>query len=199
MTVAPGVQAAVRGFECKILRFLCLRPLVRFAYFPRFHYLFFRNFADKDERIARGMHAFELAQRAGWPRVAQALGDYGVMPPRLLDEPERALADLRDELARQGALASRLLGRRRARAATGQPQPSRKQVRPAQATRIRVHNSGDRIDPSTFPEYFVVRYAPLLLLIAAARPRPRAGRGSAPRTGRRSVGSPASPGTTADR
>ena len=111
VTVAPGVQAAVRGFECKILRFLCLRPLVRFAYFPRFRYLFFRNFADKDERIARGLHAFELAQRAGWPRVAQALGDYGVMPPRLLDEPERALVDLRDELARQGAMASRLLGR----------------------------------------------------------------------------------------
>jgi hypothetical protein len=105
------VQAAVRKFECKVLRFLCLRPMVRFAYFPSFHYLFFRNFADKDERISRGMHAFELARRVGWPRVAQALGDYGVMPPRLLDEPERALADLRDDLAKQGALASRLLGR----------------------------------------------------------------------------------------
>ena len=32
------------------------------------------------------------------------------MPPRLLDEPERALADLREDLAKQGALASRLLG-----------------------------------------------------------------------------------------
>ena len=67
VTVAPGVQAAVRGFECKIMRFLCMRPLVRFAYFPSFRYLWFRDFADKDERIDRGIHAFELARRVGWP------------------------------------------------------------------------------------------------------------------------------------
>ena len=33
--MAPGVEAAVAGFECRVLKFLCLRPLVRFAYFPR--------------------------------------------------------------------------------------------------------------------------------------------------------------------
>ncbi len=94
VTVAPGVKAAVEGFECRIMRFLCLRPLVRFAYFPAFRYLWFRNFADQGERITRGLRAFDLAEAAGWPRVERSLRNYGVMPARLLDEPERAFADL---------------------------------------------------------------------------------------------------------
>jgi hypothetical protein len=111
VTVAPGVQAAVRSFECRIMQFLCLRPLVRFAYFPPFRYLWFRNFADKDERIDRGLRAFELAAKAGWPGVERSLRYYGVVPNRLLDEPERCLAEVREELATQGARAAAVFGR----------------------------------------------------------------------------------------
>jgi hypothetical protein len=110
VTVAPGVEAAVRAFECKVMRFLCLRPLVRFAFFPAFRYLWFRNFADQGERIDRGMRAYDFAATMGWPHVERSLRDYGVMPPRLLDEPERSLADLRAELANRGAQAAQLFG-----------------------------------------------------------------------------------------
>jgi hypothetical protein len=110
ITVAPGVQVAVQGFECKVMRFLCLRPLVRFAYFPGFRYLWFRNFADKDERIDRGLRAYDLAARAGWPRVERSLRYYGVMPTRLLDEPERSLAEVREALASRGRQAAAVFG-----------------------------------------------------------------------------------------
>jgi hypothetical protein len=110
VTVAPGVLAAVQAFDCKVMRFLCMRPLVRFAYFPSFRYLWFRNFADKDERIDRGMKAYDLAARAGWPRVERSLRYYGVMPARLLDQPEQSLAELREDLARQGGQAAAVFG-----------------------------------------------------------------------------------------
>ena len=110
VTVAPGVQEAVRSFDCKIMRFLCLRPLVRFSYFPPFRYLWFRDFANTHERIDRGMRAFDIAARAGWPHVERSLHYYGVMPPHLLDEPEQNLALLREELARQGARAAKTFG-----------------------------------------------------------------------------------------
>jgi hypothetical protein len=111
VTVAPGVQAAVQSFECKVMRFLCLRPLVRFAYFPGLRYLWFRDFADKDERIDRGLKAYDLAARVGWPGVERSLKYYGVMPTPLLEEPERSLAELREELASQGARAADVFGR----------------------------------------------------------------------------------------
>lgn len=111
ITVAPGVLAAVQSFDCKIMRFLCMRPFVRFAYFPPFRYLWFRNFAEKDERIARGLMAYDLAARVGWPKVERSLRYYGVIPTDLLDQPERALAQAREELARQGEQAAVLFGR----------------------------------------------------------------------------------------
>jgi hypothetical protein len=88
VTVAPGVQAAIRAFECRIMQFLCLRPVVRFSYFPRFRYLVFRNFAEQEERIAKGMLAFDLAERTGWDHVSRALDIYKVVPRPDLDAPE---------------------------------------------------------------------------------------------------------------
>jgi len=110
VTVAPGVKAAIEGFECRIMRFLCLRPLVRFAYFPPFRYLWFRDFADQAERIERGLRAYDVAARVGWGRVERSLRDYGVMPPELLESPEASLAELRAGLARDGARAAAVFG-----------------------------------------------------------------------------------------
>jgi hypothetical protein len=111
VTVAPGVRDAVRGFQCRIMRFLCLHPVVRFAYFPRFRALLFRDFASKDERIAKGMRAFDLAERAGWPDVSRALQEYGVMDPRQLDAPESRFLEIRDGVVRDAALAAEILRR----------------------------------------------------------------------------------------
>ncbi len=87
LTVAPGVKAAVEKFQCRVMSFLCLHPVVRFAYFPRWHYLLFRNFADTSERIAKGLRAYEHARLGGWVRVAETMRSYGVMPRAFFRDP----------------------------------------------------------------------------------------------------------------
>jgi len=72
-TVAPGVQLEIERFDCPILRFLCLRPVVHLAYFPRTTYMFFRNFSNKRERVDKAMFSFDIAARTGWDRVETAM------------------------------------------------------------------------------------------------------------------------------
>jgi hypothetical protein len=95
LTVAPGVKAAVDQFQCRILKALCLMPLVRFAYFPPWRYFLFRNFADKAERIAKGMRAYEMARRAGWQKVKDSMRAYGLLPPAFFRDPRGFTAQLR--------------------------------------------------------------------------------------------------------
>ena len=59
---------------------LCTKPFVRFAYFPRMTYILFRNFADKSERIEKGLRAYDLAARRGWDRVVASQRDYKLLP-----------------------------------------------------------------------------------------------------------------------
>lgn len=101
LTVAPGVKEAVAGFDCRILKFLCLRPLVRFAYFPRCRYLFFRDFSDTGERIDKGLRAFDYAARMGWDHVHNAMHSYGRMNRQLHQSPEAAMQELRAAVATQ--------------------------------------------------------------------------------------------------
>ncbi len=86
-TVAPGVAREVARFTCPLLRRLCLRPPVRFAYFAPGVVFFFRNFAHKEERIARAIAAYDEAVRRGWPRVVASLADYRVLPPSFFADP----------------------------------------------------------------------------------------------------------------
>jgi hypothetical protein len=95
VTVAPGVQAEVEKFDCPILRFLCLRPLVRFAYFPAGSYLWFKNFADKNERIAKAMRSYALAERTGWSRVETAMRSSTLLEPAYWRNPTEYIAQLR--------------------------------------------------------------------------------------------------------
>lgn len=88
VTVAPGVQQAINEFECPIMRFLCLRPLVRFAYFPSLRYLFFRDFGNKEERIAKGLTAYHFAERAGPDQMRQTMLLYGHLPRRFAADPD---------------------------------------------------------------------------------------------------------------
>lgn len=90
VTVAPGVRQAVAGFDCPILRRLILRPIVRFRFFPRLRYMFFKDFSETQERIARGMYAFQLAQSAGWETVQESMKAYGVMPESYFQDPGKA-------------------------------------------------------------------------------------------------------------
>lgn len=94
VTVAPGVQAEVERFDCPILRALCLRPVVRFAYFPWSEVFFFENFASKDERIEKALRSYEIADRAGWGAVEAAMARYGHLPEEYHHDPAAFVARL---------------------------------------------------------------------------------------------------------
>ena len=98
ITVAPGVAQAVAGFDCRILRGLCLKPLVRFAFFPRWRFLFFRDFSSKDERIAQGKRTYGIARATGWSRVAESLAAYRLLTPEFLAGPQAYYRQLEREV-----------------------------------------------------------------------------------------------------
>jgi hypothetical protein len=103
ITVAPGVAETVKAFDCPFMLFLCLRPFVRFAYFPRWQYLWFRNFSAKEERIEKGLRAYHYAERAGWERVSDAMREYRLLPPRFFTSPAACLADIRKTITAPAA------------------------------------------------------------------------------------------------
>lgn len=76
ITVAPGIARELEKFDCPILRALCLKPVVRFAYFPLLRTFYFRDFSNKEERIDRAVRSFDIAAHRGWATVATAIGDY---------------------------------------------------------------------------------------------------------------------------
>lgn len=94
ITVAPGVQQAVADFECPVMKFLCLHPVVRFSFFPRFRYMMFRDFSRTQERIAKGFLAYEIGQKRGWNRVQTGLHRYGHAPLELSGTPEARFSEL---------------------------------------------------------------------------------------------------------
>lgn len=94
--VGPTIEKAVAEFDWPLLRTLALRPIVRFAYFPR--PFLFRNFANRDERVERGLLAFDTAASAGWSHVEQALRSYDVLPERFFTTPTEYFAQLRENI-----------------------------------------------------------------------------------------------------
>ena len=82
-------------FECPVLTAIVLRPVVRFAYFPRLTFLRFRDFGDTDERIEKAIQSYELAETAGWDDVAERIRLHGVLPPRFFADPPAYAAALR--------------------------------------------------------------------------------------------------------
>ncbi|MEZ6063620.1 MAG: hypothetical protein R3C19_24990 [Planctomycetaceae bacterium] len=77
--VGPRIEAALRAFDWPMMKFIAIRPLVRFAYFGR-RRLFFRNFCDQRERVTNGLRAFDIAAAAGWDHVESALNEYCILP-----------------------------------------------------------------------------------------------------------------------
>ncbi len=97
-TVGPKVREEVAKFDCPVLTNLVLRPLVRFAYFPRTTMMLFRNFGNTDERIEKAIRSYEFAERAGWPTVAEAIRYQGLLPRRCFDDPLAYADELRGTL-----------------------------------------------------------------------------------------------------
>ena len=101
-TVAPGVRAEIARFDCPILRRLCLSPLVRFAYFPPLTYMLFRNFGETEERIARAVRSYDLAERVGWARVTETMRAYDALPDAFYLDPTTFVRRLRADLLGTG-------------------------------------------------------------------------------------------------
>jgi len=96
--VGPRISAAVEALEWPLLSAIALRPIIRFAYFPRARALCFRNFALTEERIRNGERAFEIGSQVGWHVVEQALRHYAVLPEMALVEPGRYFAGLKQQV-----------------------------------------------------------------------------------------------------
>lgn len=97
-TVGPKVREEVAKFDCPVLTKLVLRPLVRFAYFPRTTMVVFHDFGDTEERIEKAIRSYELAERSGWRKVAEAIRYQGLLPRRCFDDPLAYADELRGTL-----------------------------------------------------------------------------------------------------
>ncbi len=86
-TVGPKVREEVSKFDCPILTRIVLKPIVRFMYFPRFTMLRFHDFGNTDERVEKAVLSYELAERSGWPQVAECIRYYGLLPDRFFADP----------------------------------------------------------------------------------------------------------------
>lgn len=78
--VGPTIQKAVAQFDWPLVKFLALKPIVRFAFFPTGHSLWFRDFSQRNQRVAHGLTAFEMADQVGWQNVEAALRAYRLLP-----------------------------------------------------------------------------------------------------------------------
>ena len=94
--VGPTIEKAVAEFDWPLLRTIALRPVIRFAFFRR--PFLFRNFANKEERIAKGLVAFNTAANVGWKNVEQDLRKYDVLPEQFFAKPIEYFASLRETI-----------------------------------------------------------------------------------------------------
>ena len=56
--------------------------------------MFFKDFSETEERIQRGMYAFQLAQAAGWDYVQESMKAYGVMPEDYFEDPQKTYHEI---------------------------------------------------------------------------------------------------------
>ncbi len=71
--VGAAVDRAVAAFDWTWMRELSLRPVINFGYIPLSRRFRVRSMASQDERIARGLAAYDIAADVGWPRVMATL------------------------------------------------------------------------------------------------------------------------------
>jgi len=94
--VGPTIADALTRLQWPLVRLIATRPPIRFAYFPPGQRLWFSDFSNRDERIANGRRAFDLAAEVGWQRAAAALRDYAVLPEAFFADARGHFAELRE-------------------------------------------------------------------------------------------------------
>lgn len=93
--VGPALEAALARFHWPLVRRLAMQPQIAFAYFPNGQRLAFRDFCQRDERVANGRRAFSIGAALGWRLVEERLAAYGALPARFFCEPEANYAAVR--------------------------------------------------------------------------------------------------------
>lgn len=92
--VGPSIAQAFATFDWPLIRYLALKPKIRFSYFGRSP-LSFHNFNDTAERVEKGIMAFDRADKAGWHNVERALDAYALMPETFTADPGAFFASIR--------------------------------------------------------------------------------------------------------
>lgn len=85
--VAPSVTEAYATFHWKAVKYLALRPRIKFSYFGAGYDLPFEDFSSKEERIEKGLMAYRHAESVGLVHVEEALRFYGIMPAAFFHDP----------------------------------------------------------------------------------------------------------------
>ncbi len=93
--VGPCIAAAVAAFDWPLLKWIALRPIIHFAFFPYHTQLWFQDFSDREQRIVNGLKAFQIGQQVGWDEVEDALRNYRLLPTRFFTQPEMNFAEMR--------------------------------------------------------------------------------------------------------
>ncbi|MBM4005534.1 MAG: hypothetical protein FJ295_19965 [Planctomycetes bacterium] len=96
--VGSTIVRAVADLDWPLVKWIALKPAIRFAYFPNGNRLWFQNFVDQDERVRNGMKAFEFAIDAGEERLTSSLRTYQTLPNQFFVSPERHYAALHAKL-----------------------------------------------------------------------------------------------------
>ena len=92
--VGPAVDDALSKFNWPFMNALSRRPWVWFSYFRIGRALIFRDFADKEERVAKGLSAFDWAAAKGWDVIERNCTKNPFLPRTLkgADKVDHALA-----------------------------------------------------------------------------------------------------------
>jgi len=96
--VGPRIEQAVDQFDWPLMKSLALMPAVRFAYFPPGFWLQFRKFDRQEERVARGLKAFDMAANMGWTHTKAALDRYAILPEAFFTDSIGHFSHMKDEI-----------------------------------------------------------------------------------------------------
>ncbi len=84
--VGPAVDVALAQFNWPLMKNLSRRPWVWFSYFRVGRALVFKDFSDREERVAKGLSAFDWAAAKGWDVIERNCRRNPFLPRQLKGE-----------------------------------------------------------------------------------------------------------------
>jgi hypothetical protein len=81
--VGPAVDSALEAFAWPFMKALSRKPWVWFSYFRIGRALIFRDFADSEERVRKGLAAFDWAAAKGWEAIERNCRRNPFLPRRM--------------------------------------------------------------------------------------------------------------------